>query len=295
PDHLGSSSFITERHGLAEQHLQYLPFGELWASQRNSTFDTRYKFSAKELDSELSNWLSIDPMADERSWVSPYSYVQNSPVNRVDPNGALDDNYVFDKESGKYKGKEENNLPDQIVLESSKTGKRDYYAFNDPEYDKGLIEDKKIKFAQEISREKIDYEIEMSGALDADNKFTFIERESRPLGEKSRFSGYSKGKLDFVGFVPELNYDDSPETLYLIKNAGITNSNLTGTGYNRKDFGNFLWGAAGKAMDFKLPTLKAAAHYRAATGSKTDNPNLKYKPYDSKADQRAIKSGYRYY
>ncbi|MEA3448762.1 MAG: hypothetical protein U9Q98_10020, partial [Bacteroidota bacterium] len=25
PDHLGSSSFITERHGLAEQHLQYLP------------------------------------------------------------------------------------------------------------------------------------------------------------------------------------------------------------------------------------------------------------------------------
>ena len=53
PDHLGSSSFITEVHGAAEQHLQYLPFGELWASQRNSSYDTRYKFSAKELDSEI--------------------------------------------------------------------------------------------------------------------------------------------------------------------------------------------------------------------------------------------------
>jgi RHS repeat-associated protein len=80
------------------------PFGELWINQRNSEFNSPYKFSAKELDSEsgynyfgaryydseLSNWLSVDPMADKRSWVSPYSYVQNSPVMRVDPSGALD-------------------------------------------------------------------------------------------------------------------------------------------------------------------------------------------------------------
>ncbi len=41
-------------------------------------------------------WLIVDPLSDERSWVSPYSYVQNSPVNRVDPSGALDDNYSVD-------------------------------------------------------------------------------------------------------------------------------------------------------------------------------------------------------
>jgi RHS repeat-associated protein len=309
PDHLGSAAFISDFQGQAEQHLQYLPFGELWVNQQNYYFNSRYKFSAKELDSEsgynyfgaryydseLSNWLSVDPLADERSWVSPYSYVQNSPVMRVDPSGALDDNYVFDKQSGKYKRRERNNQPDQIVLENSKTGSRDYYAFNDAEVDVERIKKGKIKFAQVISREKIDYEIEMSGALDADDKFTFIERESRLSGEKSIFSSYSKGKLDFVGSVPELGTKESKHTLFLISNAGTTNSNQLGTGYNRKDFGNFLWGASGKAMGFKLPTLRAAAHYRAATGSKTDNPNLKYKPYDSKADQRAIKSGYKYY
>jgi RHS repeat-associated protein len=103
-DHLGSASFITDRSGRANQHIQYLPFGELFVSQRNSTFDSRYKFTAKELDNEtnytyfgaryydsdLSSWLSVDPMASERSWVSPYSYCQNSPVMRVDPTGALD-------------------------------------------------------------------------------------------------------------------------------------------------------------------------------------------------------------
>jgi RHS repeat-associated protein len=104
PDHLGSSSFISNVEGTAEQHLQYAPFGELTVSQRRSEFDSRYKFSGKEhdsetgytyfgaryYDSEASIWLSVDPMASARSWVSPYSYCQNSPLNRVDPTGALD-------------------------------------------------------------------------------------------------------------------------------------------------------------------------------------------------------------
>jgi len=42
-----SSSFITDINGKAEQHLQYLPFGELWINQRNSGFDSPYKFSEK--------------------------------------------------------------------------------------------------------------------------------------------------------------------------------------------------------------------------------------------------------
>ncbi|MBN2728249.1 MAG: hypothetical protein JXR53_03410, partial [Bacteroidales bacterium] len=84
PDHLGSSSFITNAIGYAEQlpiaiGVQYLPFGELFVNQQNSTYDTRYKFSAKELDNEtnysyfgaryydsdLSVFLSVDRYADK--------------------------------------------------------------------------------------------------------------------------------------------------------------------------------------------------------------------------------------
>jgi RHS repeat-associated protein len=101
-DHLGSASFVTNRGGGVVQHLQYLPYGELFVSQRNSEeFDSRYKFTAKELDnetsytyfgaryydSELSGWLSVDPMSDKYPMLSPYAYCANNPIILIDPDG----------------------------------------------------------------------------------------------------------------------------------------------------------------------------------------------------------------
>jgi len=102
PDHLGSSSWITFSDGKAVQHLHYLPWGENFVDQRSSTFDgVRYTFSAKEKDAEtgysyfgsryynsdLSIWLSVDPMSDKYPNMSPYIYCANNPVKLVDPNG----------------------------------------------------------------------------------------------------------------------------------------------------------------------------------------------------------------
>ena len=71
------------------QHLQYLPYGELFVSQRNSDeFDSRYKFTAKELDnetsytyfgaryydSELSVWLTKKSF---KIFYKKYSYIKN--------------------------------------------------------------------------------------------------------------------------------------------------------------------------------------------------------------------------
>ncbi|WP_436516378.1 hypothetical protein [Ekhidna sp. To15] len=39
----------------------------------------------------ISRWMSPDPLADERLNVSPYNFVQNNPINRIDPDGMLDD------------------------------------------------------------------------------------------------------------------------------------------------------------------------------------------------------------
>ena len=37
--------------------------------------------------SDLSIWLSVDPMSDKYPGVSPYAYCGNNPVRLVDPNG----------------------------------------------------------------------------------------------------------------------------------------------------------------------------------------------------------------
>ncbi len=58
-------------------------------------------FGARYYDSDLSSWLSVDPLAAARPNLSPYNYCQNNPVVRVDPTGMLDDIVVTTK-----KGKE---------------------------------------------------------------------------------------------------------------------------------------------------------------------------------------------
>ncbi len=52
-----------------------------------------YDYGARYYDPVIGRWTSPDPMASERSWVSPYNYVQNNPMLRVDPDGMLDDYY----------------------------------------------------------------------------------------------------------------------------------------------------------------------------------------------------------
>ena len=44
-------------------------------------------FGARYYSSDLSVWLSVDPMSDEYPSLSPYTYCANNPVKLVDPNG----------------------------------------------------------------------------------------------------------------------------------------------------------------------------------------------------------------
>ncbi len=127
-DHLGSSSWITDASGSANQHLQYLPYGEDYIYQRNNEWDVPYTFSGKEKDSEtgysyfgaryydsdISVWLSVDPLASRFPNISGYAYVNNSPVMYTDPRGLAPDNppaganpdlYESNKTSGQeYRG-----------------------------------------------------------------------------------------------------------------------------------------------------------------------------------------------
>ncbi len=98
----------------------------------NIKFDTRYKFTAKELDnetsytyfgaryydSELSGWLSVDPMSDKYPSLSPYCYSADNPVVLVDPNGELIDWYMNEETGELYYNKD---LSSQKIQYNNKT------------------------------------------------------------------------------------------------------------------------------------------------------------------------------
>ena len=57
-------------------------------------------FGARYYSSELSLWLSVDPMADKYPSLSPYTYCANNPVKLVDPNG--EEIVIFSSDGQQY-------------------------------------------------------------------------------------------------------------------------------------------------------------------------------------------------
>ena len=120
PDHLGSSSYITNLDGEVVQHIEYVPFGEVFVEERNNIWNTPYLFNAKEFDEEtglyyygaryydprVNVWISVDPISNYDPLnsenyidgehnngvynsfnINPYIYCYQSPIILIDPNG----------------------------------------------------------------------------------------------------------------------------------------------------------------------------------------------------------------
>ena len=121
PDHLGSSSYITDREGRITQHTEYIAFGEVLFEEHSTSKTMPYLFNGKELDSETnltyfgaryldmktSLWLNTDPLSgynpiqETEHYIdgqhnggiynpmnmATYSYTYNNPIIYIDPNG----------------------------------------------------------------------------------------------------------------------------------------------------------------------------------------------------------------
>ena len=99
---MGSSSFITDASGEAQQHMEYFPFGETFVEEHHGHDRySNYKFNGKELDEEtglyyygaryydprISMFYGVDPLAEKYFYQTPYAYAANNPIRFIDVNG----------------------------------------------------------------------------------------------------------------------------------------------------------------------------------------------------------------
>ena len=123
PNHLGSTSFVTDQNQTITQGFLYAPFGEI-TTEYNVNFGNnvipKYSFNAKELDEETGmyyyearyyappTFISRDPLMSEKPWLTPYHYCSNNPVGKVDPTG------LFDTKSEAKQYKKENHITGKV-------------------------------------------------------------------------------------------------------------------------------------------------------------------------------------
>jgi|SRR5690606_23807412 len=58
-----------------------------------------YYYGARYYDPRLSIFISVDPLAEKT--MTPYQYVSNNPIMRIDPTGMEDHDYTLNKETGR--------------------------------------------------------------------------------------------------------------------------------------------------------------------------------------------------
>jgi RHS repeat-associated protein len=102
-DHLGSLNVLTNSSGTEVQRLTYRPFGETHTNQGSKDFE-KHRFTGQEEDPEtglyyyharyynpvLGRFISADPIVPSLGnpqTLNRYSYVENNPVNLIDPTG----------------------------------------------------------------------------------------------------------------------------------------------------------------------------------------------------------------
>ncbi|MFT4072927.1 MAG: RHS repeat-associated core domain-containing protein [Dysgonamonadaceae bacterium] len=119
-DHLGDNRTVINQSGTVTGRNDYYPFGMQMAHNapnlgilvRIGDEPNAFKFSGKELDvmgglnlydfsarsqdPALGRFTTVDPLAEDTPWLSPYVYCSDNPINRVDPDGKSD----FDKVIG---------------------------------------------------------------------------------------------------------------------------------------------------------------------------------------------------
>ncbi len=130
-----------------EQNTHYYPYGELISDISTNPNVQKYKYGSKELDrsfgldlydfharlhdAKLGCFTSIDPLAEDFTWLTPYNYCAGDPVNCVDPDGRRP---IYDM-NGNFLGTDDGGL------------QGDYIVMNKDNFTQGMTNEEALKYS----------------------------------------------------------------------------------------------------------------------------------------------------
>ncbi len=261
-----------------------------------------YKFNGKEKDPEtgynyygaryytdrLSIWLSVDPLSDEIPEASVYAYCLNNPVRYIDPDGR---SYSEFDENGNYlRTIKDNWWHNTFVGRKGRIVDGDgnvtqSFKFADPKNDVADLKNGTINKVHFVQENEITSMLSKAGAFNEENKVANADSRYGYIKQE----GVGGGKFDFsyTGIpnqYPEASSDplNQPSSMLFL---------VDGVAHNHMNFGNFLFGAAGKALGLTSFELRMGAHWNSLSNPSSNGYR---KQFDSRDDQFSIRMGVRH-
>jgi RHS repeat-associated protein len=248
-----------------------------------------YETPFRGYDPQAGRFWHVDPLADKFPHQSPYTAMDDDPINKADPTGmaavevAPPDDYIFN-EKGDYVRTDKTNLPDKLVVENSTTKARQNYEFSDLVTDPQQIEDGIINKLVFVSQTIIKDILISKGAFNYDDKDSWSSFYKKSKGGKAFDFSYSVIPTAFAAEGVSSNPLITPSPMLFLPEGDYIVQ-------NHMNFGNFLWAASGFTLGFSYSTLQIGGHVNSIMNPGSNGYS---RQLDSKDDQNSIKKGAYY-
>ena len=282
---------------LKEHSVYFYGFNGYEKDNEVSGNGNSYTTKFRQYDPRLGRWKSLDPRQDKYPGSSPYSAYLNSPISIIDRDGDTTARFTWD---GKYVGwiadgndawvgRRENAIANKDASGKIISYSHEYFSFADPINDPQGLKSKRITHLVFVNQTDIKDMLKNAGAFKSENQGSIDG--VLYLKEEGKGGGQFDFALDHIldhDWREPIDFDISPvdnatNVLFYVKSQK--------TAHNHFNFGNFMFGAGGQALNLNLSTLLLGAHYNSLKNSGTNGYDGQL---DSPDDQLSIGLGYSF-